>query len=224
MSTNDSKAAAKVLADGRLHSTSNSGKHQRTSSSSISPSPSPIRSSSLGALSIIDRESSVELAESKVVIGYMACVFNEATKDLVVFDLILRVPTIQQREFEREMLAEALERLERDFEGGSMGKVWMVMERSLGRWKAQMVKVGFVDERHVSGAVPEASTGGDGITKTENRGTTSSTSTPFVMPTSAAMIQPAEIDQLLESRHEPCIMFAPVDAILEREAVDAEIE
>jgi hypothetical protein len=113
--------------------------------------------------------------KSTVTMGYAVAVFDSVTGDLSVLDMILRVPTVQQRLFEKDFMIALVRKVVQDVEdaGGEEGavgdavdedgkeknrcdndavkkfrrveRVWMLMERDFVKWRVQMGKVGFTE-------------------------------------------------------------------------------
>ncbi|KAJ3412461.1 hypothetical protein HDV05_000715 [Chytridiales sp. JEL 0842] len=94
-------------------------------------------------------------------VGYALCALSQS--QMLVLDLILRVPTMQQGQLEMDILESVI-----SFAGEGLGrgvKVEVVLERGFGKWRAQMGRFGFDDndvDDEVNDEVDGEVDGGDG--------------------------------------------------------------
>ncbi|KAJ3404836.1 hypothetical protein HDV05_006881, partial [Chytridiales sp. JEL 0842] len=80
--------------------------------------------------------------------GYAILLHHTSLQTYTILDLVLRVPVIRRGDIEVEILRAVLERVQEVHHPprGGGGKMRMVMERGLEKWRMQMVKVGFAEE------------------------------------------------------------------------------
>ncbi|KAJ3417046.1 hypothetical protein HDV05_007528 [Chytridiales sp. JEL 0842] len=92
------------------------------------------------------------ISPSNLIAGYAVSLYDSATQEAFVLDLILRVPTVQQGTWEKEILNVLVSRMAEGEGSRSVRKVWMYMEGCFAKWRAQFVKLGFSEARDRSSA------------------------------------------------------------------------
>jgi hypothetical protein len=89
--------------------------------------------------------------------GYLLACYDPDTSDLVVLDLILRVPTMQQGTIESDLIKAVWDDISRkhhaasnalDEGEGAHAVLWMVMEEDFIKWRGQMARMGFLDVKY----------------------------------------------------------------------------